>query len=152
FQSLSGNGIPHAHRGTLRSGLLHWRGLDLPVDGNHRISGKFPSEMDHLAAEARLWGVEDGYFDVFGQWHAAGAETQRRLVAALRDGFERPPDVAPVAEPVLAFQGDGRRHWLLAVQLYALRSRRNWGHGDFTDLARLIELTAKCGAAGIGLN
>ena len=51
-----------------------------------------------------------------------------------------------------AFQGDGRRLWALAVQLYALRSRRNWGHGDFTDLARLITLAAGCGAAAVGLN
>ena len=33
-----------------------------------------------------------------------------------------------------------------------MRSQRNWGHGDFTDLARLIDLAAQLGAAGVGLN
>ena len=42
--------------------------------------------------------------------------------------------------------------WALAVQLYALRSRRNWGHGDFSDLIELIEVAADLGAAGVGLN
>ncbi|MGZ5803680.1 MAG: 4-alpha-glucanotransferase [Rhizomicrobium sp.] len=108
--------------------------------------------MEDLTAEARLWGLETGYHDVFGQWRAPSAETQRRLIAALSHGYERPPDIAPVGEPIRAFQGDGRRYWVLAVQLYAVRSRRNWGHGDFGDLARLIPLAASRGAAGIGLN
>jgi 4-alpha-glucanotransferase len=59
---------------------------------------------------------------------------------------EQPAQVRP------AFQGDGGRRWVLAVQLYAVRSRRNWGHGDFSDLARLLELVADCGGAGVGLN
>ena len=44
------------------------------------------------------------------------------------------------------------RMWALAVQLYAVRSLRNWGHGDFTDLAALIDLAGDLGAAGVGLN
>jgi len=120
---------------------------------NHGNFRKFPSKkMDDLAAKAGLWGVEPGYHDVFGRWHETSLEVQRGLVAALSHGRARPPDVAPVGKPVRAFQGDGRRYWILGGQLYALRSRRNWGHGDFTDLARLIEVAAAAGAAGIALN
>jgi 4-alpha-glucanotransferase len=51
-----------------------------------------------------------------------------------------------------AFGGDFERCWLLAVQLYGIRSARNWGIGDFTDLEGLIELAAHLGADGVGLN
>jgi 4-alpha-glucanotransferase len=109
--------------------------------------------MNDLTAEAQIWGVEPGYHDVFGRWHAASDETQRRLIAALSRGKAQPGPFAPALQTGrVAFQGDGRRYWLLALQLYMLRSDRNWGHGDFGDLARVIELAASRGAAGIGLN
>lgn len=108
--------------------------------------------MTDLAAKARILGIEPGYHDVFGRWHAASEETQRRLMTALSQGRSPPVEFPPPGETLRAFQGDGRRYWLLAVQLYMLRSSRNWGHGDFGDLARVIPLAAARGAAGIGLN
>ncbi|HLH87695.1 MAG TPA: 4-alpha-glucanotransferase [Xanthobacteraceae bacterium] len=41
---------------------------------------------------------------------------------------------------------------MIAAQLYAVRSQHNWGHGDFTDLLKLVELAGELGAAGVGIN
>ena len=61
-------------------------------------------------------------------------------------------DVPLLSAPLQAFGGDFDRCWLLAIQLYSVRSANNWGIGDFTDLKGLIELAHKLGADGVGLN
>src|SRR6202790_2012712 len=60
--------------------------------------------------------------------------------------------VVPVAcfsPPALA---DGGRVWGAAAQLYGVRSERNWGIGDFTDLAALVGIWAARGADVVGVN
>lgn len=71
-----------------------------------------------------------------------------RLTDASLFSEEAPVIVAPAK----AFRGEFDRSWILAAQLYGLRSERNWGIGDFTDLDRLLELAARLGAEGVGLN
>ena len=70
----------------------------------------------------------------------------------LADASGQSEEVPLIAAPERAFTGDFDRGWLLAVQLYSLSSRRNWGIGDFTDLADLIKLAGELGADGVGLN
>src|SRR5438128_5846431 len=70
----------------------------------------------------------------------------------LTDAAGTADEVPLVSAPARAFGGDFDRGWLLAVQLYGVRSTRNWGMGDFTDLTELIELAHALGADGVGLN
>lgn len=50
-----------------------------------------------------------------------------------------------------ALQDDGRT-WGPSLQLYGVRSRRNWGMGDFSDLRALVEDCSKVGAGILGVN
>jgi 4-alpha-glucanotransferase len=70
----------------------------------------------------------------------------------LADAGGTAEEVPLIVAPPRAFGGDFDRGWLLAVQLYSIRSARNWGMGDFTDLKGLITLAASLGADGVGLN
>jgi len=110
--------------------------------------------MDLSAKAARL-GIEVDYVDARGRRQTVPPAVLQQLVetlgpaAALAGAAGReaaPRSVHP------AFQGPAGRWWALGVQLYAMRSRHNWGHGDFSDLLVLIELAGRIGAAGIGVN
>ncbi len=47
---------------------------------------------------------------------------------------------------------NGGRLWGIAAQLYGLRSKRNWGIGDFTDLKNLVGLAQQLGAGVVGIS
>jgi len=50
-------------------------------------------------------------------------------------------------------EADGdARVWGLALQLYAVRSTRNWGIGDFSDLAHAAEAVGELGGDVVGVN
>jgi 4-alpha-glucanotransferase len=81
-------------------------------------------------------------------------DTYQLRITATKPGGEARETATLLVAPEKTFQGKdpSARLWALAVQLYGVRSSRNWGHGDFTDLIDLIGLAAKVGAAGIALN
>src|SRR5258707_5914140 len=70
----------------------------------------------------------------------------------LTDGCSFIEEAPLIVAPPRAFDGVFDRCWLLAVQLYGVRSARNWGIGDFTDLEGLLKLASHLGADGVGLN
>ena len=70
------------------------------------------------------------------------------------DGINARADliVAPDRCHLPAELGPGSRSWGLSCQLYGLRSERNWGIGDFTDLAALARAAGRCTASVVGIN
>jgi len=97
--------------------------------------------------------VAESYLDVWGREKRIDPQTREALAKAL--GPPRRPakvklDPGRCYEPELLAQGG--RVWGFMVQLYGLRSNRNWGIGDFGDLAALLELAAARGAAVVGVN
>jgi 4-alpha-glucanotransferase len=94
--------------------------------------------------------------------HSDGPEL--RLPAALPLGYHRlaltagaaKTEIDLIVAPASCHLSDalqpGARSWGLTVQLYGLRSARDWGIGDFTGLGRLAREAARLGAATIGIN
>jgi 4-alpha-glucanotransferase len=70
----------------------------------------------------------------------------------LTDAAATAEEAPLIVAPEQAFGGNFDRCWLVAAQLYGVRSKRNWGIGDFTDLEGLLRLANSLGADGVGLN
>ncbi len=128
---------------------LDWR---IDLEGGGQVSGR--------ARGGELAEAERGELD--GRGHTRRslalptdiAHGYHSLHATLEGGAdaECPLIVAPqacVEPPALR---DGRRLWGVAAQLYTLRSRENWGIGDFGDLEQAVRGFAPSGASFIALN
>jgi 4-alpha-glucanotransferase len=111
-----------------------------------------------ISDQAAEWGIEPSHYDGLGRHWQVEPSVLARILEAIREpgAGQRPPAEPPAAPATtVAFQGIDalpQRSWAIAVQLYSVRSRRNWGHGDFTDLAKLVEIASGLGASGLGLN
>src|SRR5262249_51218697 len=113
-------------------------------------------DMDSIVEQAAKWGVETSHYDGLGRhWQVEPSVLARILEAIGAHGSDPSHPEVAAEQFVPAFQGTPalpQRSWAMAVQLYGVRSHRNWGHGDFTDLASLIDIAAELGAAGLGIN
>lgn len=61
-----------------------------------------------------------------------------------------------IATPLRCYMPDemkaGKKLWGASVQLYSIRSRHNWGVGDFHDLKQVLKLVGDRGGHFVGLN
>ena len=77
-----------------------------------------------------------------------------RLSVKLEDGTEAGTTL--IIAPETCYQplelANDRRIWGISLQLFSLRSRRNWGIGDFTDLQSVVDIFAPLGINLLGLN
>jgi len=127
-------------RGSTREGEI----VPARLDGaDERGTGDGPSHgsRDGVAVERRwlvLPALDEGY---------------HTLTLARIDGTTLPGASARViVAPARCHDRPDLRAWGPATQLYALRSARNHGMGDFTDLATLCRQFAPLGAQVIGIN
>ena len=129
-----------------RDEVIPW---ELELESGGRLSGAFIAANLPLAEERLCSGQRFGRYritlnaDIPLGYHRLRLPTlaaQTLLIAAPARCF---------IPPALA---QGERCWGLAVQLYAVRSARNWGIGDFGDLAAIATAAGRAGATFIGLN
>ncbi|MBS1188595.1 MAG: bifunctional 4-alpha-glucanotransferase/malto-oligosyltrehalose synthase [Rhodocyclaceae bacterium] len=122
--------------GSREEGVFHPADLESrgrrSVDGTDRVRLRLPLPLGEALGYHRL--------EVAPADPGAGEGETMPLIAVPAAAYL---PGAPEGEP---------RLWGLAVQLYGLRSHRNWGIGDFGDLGRLADICAEAGAGFVGLN
>lgn len=82
--------------------------------------------------------------DLLPQYYEIKLETKNSVSSAV---LAVTPDKCYIPEKIKY-----KKMWGFALQLYSLKSKRNWGIGDFTDLENFIKKCADIGADVIGLN
>jgi 4-alpha-glucanotransferase len=102
-------------------------------------------QLRHRAADL---GVSVSYWDWQGREVSVPDETLAAIVAELEAA---PPADGAFTVPDASVAAPAERSWGFAVQLYSLRSRDSWGHGDLHDLADLAVWSARELGAGFVL-
>jgi 4-alpha-glucanotransferase len=107
---------------------------------------------------ARRYGVETSYLSETGEYRTVSDKVVRAVLKCLRSGAGVPSRRSDVDRGAVRAQClvpswlKTGRCWGLSCQLYALKSKRNLGVGDFADLAELCAIAAAAGADFVGTN
>jgi 4-alpha-glucanotransferase len=125
----------------------------LALESGKGTTGEFrPRQLEPLA-EREIDGVR--YLRAAFDWRAPLPAGYHRFTLQRSDtGAEATTTliVTPGCCYLPAELQAGARVWGPALQLYALRSARNWGAGDYTDLSAAIAQCSARGADAVGLN
>lgn len=135
--------------------------LKIILENGVKLSHKFIPVDSHLLASQEIDGLEwheylvtlpfTEQFSAMPQnlaigYHRLNLQKGRKIIAKSRF------IMAPKACFIPASIQQGKKIWGLSIQLYCLRSEKNWGIGDFSDLIELVHNSANLGADFIGLN
>jgi (1->4)-alpha-D-glucan 1-alpha-D-glucosylmutase len=126
-----------------------WRLVMESGDSRH---GEFrPSQLEQLEARA-ISGAR--FIRVAFDWREPLPQGYHRFTLQLPDGSAAATSlvVAPARCYLPPGLRDDGRTWGAAAQLYGVRSGRNWGIGDYTDVATLVEQWGRHGAGLVGVN
>ena len=124
---------------------LEWRVI--AEDGSEQRRPIASAHVHVVDADARCTALDvaldlplaNGYHDL--ELRANGEPVGRGVLAVAPASCYRP-----------AALERRRRAWGVAVQLYGVRSRRNFGIGDYTDLAAIVEAWSAEGVDVVGVN
>jgi 4-alpha-glucanotransferase len=120
-------------------GRVRWRlEIDEESGATHRIEGESEDRVALTAAHALPIGYHRARLQVSARGREYAAEQSIIVV----------PPRCTLPDDVL---GD-RKTFGVVANLYTLHSERNWGIGDFTDLATLAAWTGEIGGAFVGVN
>jgi len=149
YSAKSGLAVPVTFPSALAGNTYHWlltredggreqgwfQPSRLEAVGNHQINGE-PYERGLLRLPTC---PEPGYHQLTVR-APDRTETRMTLIVAPTTSYQ-PPALT-----------EGNRIYGPALQLYSVRSQRNWGIGDFTDLRLMVELAAESGMDIVGIN
>ena len=130
---------------------VHWR---LVLEGGAAQQGEFqPSQLERLDAR-EIAGAR--YIEVAFDWRERLPAGYHRFIVQSHEAGAASAATSLIVAPArcylpAALCGAGRT-WGAAIQLYGIRSTRNWGIGDYTDLAAIVEQWGRRGAGVIGVN
>jgi hypothetical protein len=112
--------------------------------------------IQHLKIKLTLDALKAiGYYtlDILYTSSGFGLSASSRVVITPETCYLPPYFEAPPAEALAdELQAEKTRTWGLCLNLYGIRSEKNWGNGDFSDLRRITEWTADLGCGFIGIN
>ncbi|WP_373742162.1 1,4-alpha-glucan branching protein GlgB [Neisseria sp.] len=100
----------------------------------HAVEAVFSDGLVYAAAD----GLAQGYYTLCA---SEGGRSFKSLIVVAPDAVYRPQPLS-----------DGLRMNGLTLHLYSLRSKQNWGIGDFSDLARLSAFAGERGIDFVGIN